>query len=211
MKRISWQEEEKWFKTLMKKLWWSEMWSQQNQFIFLNVDLVETVLHTSELNKEWRRKMKKPCKRQNRLYVHYHSVSSTQANANLVSKFPLSEVTQRTLKTMTFARVKFPLFNIQKRKSNYCMLKVAYVVAVMFKMARGEIRYKRRMRLKVILDCARLGTNEVLKQKGHGSYLRFDREWKGKNGSLSNSVWTFSEKPRKNCYLYLLLFCHRLC
>lgn len=93
--------------------------------------------------------------------------ASGQANANLVSKFPLSEVTQRTLKTMTFARVKFPLCNIQKRKSNYCMLKVAYVVAVMFKMARGEIRYKRRMRLKVILDCARLGTNEVLKQKGH--------------------------------------------
>ena len=137
--------------------------------------------------------------------------ASGQANANLVSKFPLSEVTQRTLKTMTFARVKFPLFNIQKRKSNYCMLKVAYVVAVMFKMARGEIRYKRRMRLKVILDFARLGTNEVLKQKGHGSYLRFDRDWKGKTGSLSNSVWTFSEKPRKNCYLYLLLFCHRLC
>lgn len=120
--------------------------------------------------------------------------ASGQANANLVSKFPLSEVTQRTLKTMTFARVKFPLFNIQKRKSNYCMLKVAYVVAVMFKMARGEIRYKRRMRLKVILDCARLGTNEVLKQKGHGSYLRFDRDWKGKTGSLSGH---FPKNPEK--------------
>lgn len=43
------------------------------------------------------------------------------------------------------------------------MLKVVYVVVVMFKMVRGEIWYKRRMRLKVILDCVCLGINEVLK------------------------------------------------